>query len=80
MQCTQHTWIIVLLVSKEVKSSRVRKEGLLSRILLMLDDKVFKHFTGVEQLKREGIGIDLDSKDTERERERERENGNIEVI
>ena len=78
MQCTQHTWIIVLLVSKEVKSSRVRKEGLLSRILLMLDDKVFKHFTGVEQLKREGIGIDLDSKDTERERERE--NGNIEVI
>ena len=61
-----------MLVSKEVKSSRVRKEGLLSRILLMLDDKVFKHFTGVEQLKREGIGIDLDSKDTEREREREK--------
>ena len=59
-----------MLVSKEVKSSRVRKEGLLSRILLMLDDKVFKHFTGVEQLKREGIGIDLDSKDTEREREK----------
>ena len=41
----------------------------------MLYDKVFKHFSGVEQLKKEGIGIDLDSKNTERERE----NGNIEV-